>query len=281
MEKHENKKEKKKFRIVHPFPPPSTEYYEEKFGGSIHSPILITVQSANSLNNITLLLKVGTRGYLFRGITVKSELTFSSTDNPDFPFELHLICCHQQAYLCNVKFRVLVKEKDLESASFFNPSNFGAGKFHAKTSSEIDDHLQICFCENALQKAREQFQKTKSKMNRTESEPKTQKEVRTMIAEESDLTASEANSIFEKRQMRRLALVSLRFEKKINADAPIKRRKLQAERVSKFKSAEKKEKKEKNEIFLLKKKVEDHEKLIRELQRLVRPEDIAQSIDDS
>jgi len=74
--------------------------------------------------------------------------------------------------------------------------------------------LQICFCENALQKAREQFQKTKSKMNRTESEPKTQKEVRTMIAEESDLTASEANSIFEKRQMRRLALVSRRFEKK-------------------------------------------------------------------
>ncbi|CBY32911.1 unnamed protein product [Oikopleura dioica] len=149
MEKHENKKEKKKFRIVHPFPPPSTEYYEEKFDGLIHSPTLITVQSANSLNNITLLLKVGTRGYLFRGITVKSELTHSSTDNP------------------------------------------------------------------------------------------------------------------------------------VNADAPIKRRKLQAERVSKFKSAEKKEKKKQDEIFLLKKKVKDHEKLIRELQRLVRPDGIPQSLDDS
>ena len=84
MEETENKKENKNNKILHPYPPPSTEDYDGKIGGLLRSPALVTVQSANSSNNVTALTKIGALGYLFRGITTKSELRFTKIDNPDF-----------------------------------------------------------------------------------------------------------------------------------------------------------------------------------------------------
>ena len=62
---------------------------------------------------------------------------FKTEQNIDFPFELRLICQFQQSRRCNVQYRVLVKDRNIDSASFFNSTNYGDGRFHAKTFMQV------------------------------------------------------------------------------------------------------------------------------------------------
>ncbi|CBY22027.1 unnamed protein product [Oikopleura dioica] len=200
---------------VHPVAPPSTISYNENIGGKLRSPVLISVQLNSSGKNISCHIKIGSKGYLFRGfLGIRKKLEFKRSGRLDYQFELILNCERQKSHRCNLKYLLYCRNKKIEHRDFFITCNFLPGKLITKNQKQLDNHLKSCFFENALEKSRDLYAKTMVKMNCMNEEPLSPSQMRTKITELCEMTPLEAAQFYDK-NMKHLTQLSRRYNKKL------------------------------------------------------------------